>query len=94
MPRPGKTIQEKVQSEFPEFVETVVGLTVDELNKRLSDYAKNRHEVQESKKVDADLEEAKAQVSEMSAPYNDALKAIELKSKYIISLIGEKGGAV
>ena len=94
MPRAQKTIQEKVQAEFPEFAETVVRLSVEELNKRLSDYAKHRHEVQESRANDSDLEQIKATVSEMNAPYNDALKAIEMKSKYIICLIAEKGGTV
>lgn len=92
MARPGKTVQEKVQAEYPEFVDSVMGLAVDALEKRLSDYAKHRDEVEESKKADGDLEQAKAVVSEMSAPYNDALKAINLKSKYIVALIKEKGG--
>lgn len=87
-----KSIQEKVQGEYPEFVETVIGLTVEQLEKRLSDYAKNRNEVQEAKKADLELEAARQVASEMGAPYADALKAIELKSKYIISLIKEKGG--
>lgn len=92
MPRPGKTVQEKVQGEYPEFVESVMGLTVEALEKRLSDYAKHRDEVEESKKADEDLETAKAVVAEMAAPYNDALKAINLKSKYIVALVKEKGG--
>jgi hypothetical protein len=94
MPRGQKSLEEKVQSEFPEFVETVMGLNVQELEKRLSDYAKNRHEVQESKKNDEALKEIASQKSEMEAPYRDALNAIELKSKYIIKLIEEKGGNV
>jgi hypothetical protein len=40
------------------------------------------------------LEEAKNQVSELSAPYRDAKKVIRLKTRYIISLIKEKGGDV
>lgn len=92
MPRPGKTVQEKVQAEYPEFVESVLGLSVEQLEKRLSDYAKNRDEVEESKKADEELETAKAVCAEMAAPYNDALKAINLKSKYIVALVKEKGG--
>lgn len=92
MAKESKTIQEKVQAEFPEFVESVNGLSVEQLEKRLSDYAKHRDDVEESKKADAGLESAKAMVSEMSAPYNDALKAINMKSKYIVAYIKEKGG--
>lgn len=92
MARQAKTIQEKVQGEYPEFVESIMGLSVEQLEKRLSDYAKNRDEVEESKKADEELEAAKATVAEMAAPYSDALKAINMKSKYIVSLIKEKGG--
>lgn len=90
--RPSKTINEKVEAEYPEFVQDVLGLDVDSLEKRLSTYAKHRDETEEAKKNDDELNTGKATVKEMSAPYNDALKAINLKSKYIVALIKEKGG--
>lgn len=92
MPRESKTIQEKVQSEFPEFVESVMGLSIEQLEKRLSDYAKHRDEVEEAKKADQELQAAKEVASSMAAPYGDALKAINMKSKYIVALVKEKGG--
>ena len=91
MARQKKTIQEVIQSEFPEFVDETNGLTVDELNRRLATLAKNLEESETAKEQDRDLEDAKSTVSELSAPYRDAKKALRTKSKYIISLLKEKG---
>lgn len=87
-----KNIRLTVQKQFPEFPEVVDGLSVDELEKRLATYTKEAEAVEQAKKRDGALNTAKDQVSEYSAPYKDAKKAINLKVKYIIQLIGEKGG--
>jgi hypothetical protein len=92
MPKPKKSIQERVQKELPEFVEVVAGLSVAELEQRLATEAKNAERIEEQKENDEGLEEAKAQVAELSAPYRDAKKVVRLKSRYLISLIKEKGG--
>ena len=92
MGRPKQSIQEKVQKEFPDFADSVNGLSVAELDKRLNTYAKEAERVEEAKENDEALEHAKDSVSELGAPYRDAKKAIRLKSRYLISLIKEKGG--
>ena len=92
MAKQKKTIEERVQADYPEFHSTVATLSVTELEKRLSEYAKHRNQVEESQEADEDLEMAKAQVSELGAPYRDAKKEINMKSKYIINMIKEKGG--
>lgn len=91
MPKQKKTIQEVIQAEFPEFAQEVVGLGSDELNRRLATLAKNLEESETAKEEDRELEEAKTTASELAAPYRDAKKAIRAKSKYIISLLKEKG---
>lgn len=91
MARQKKTIQEVIQAEFPEFVQEVGGLGADELNRRLATLAKNLEESETAKEEDQELEEAKATAAELAAPYRDAKKAIRAKSKYIISLLKEKG---
>lgn len=88
-----KDIRVTVQKLFPEFPEVVDSLSVDDLEKRLSQYAKEAENVQDAKEADEALEEAKNQVSEYSAPYSDAKKAIRLKMRYLIALIGDKGGS-
>lgn len=85
-----KSIQVVMQKENPEFVAEVSGLNVDQLNARLAELAKGIQRVEDEKEADEDLEAAKAQVTELSAPYRDAKKALKNKSKYIIELIKEK----
>jgi hypothetical protein len=82
----------KVQKQFPDFAEMVDAMNVDALEDRLNIYAKELEKVKKAQEADVDLEKAKELVSDLSAPYRDAKKAIELKTSYIISLIGEKGG--
>lgn len=91
MARQKKTVQEVVQAEFPEFVNEVSVLTPDQLNNRLATLAKNLEESETAKEQDEELEDAKATASELAAPYRDAKKALRAKSKYVISLLKEKG---
>jgi len=89
----------KVQKQFPDFVEMVDAMNVEALEDRLNIYAKEQEKVKKAKEADVDLKNAKELAknakelaSELAAPYNEAKKAIDLKTSYIISLIGEKGG--
>ncbi len=94
MSKPKKSIQETVQKEMPEFAAEVAELSVDELDFRLAQNAKDTEGVEQAKDEDLSLEEARALASELAQPYREAKKALGLKSKYIISLIKEKGGEV
>lgn len=88
-----KTLADQVKESNPEFFDTVQGLSVDDLNGRLASLAKDAETVEDTKENDEDLKQAKAEASELAAPYRDAKKAIRMKSKYVISLIKDKGGA-
>lgn len=92
MARPKKSPLEKLREEQPSFVDEVVGLSVDQLNNRLARLAKDAELNEEAKEDDEDLAKAQAEASELSAPYKDAKKMIRLKSRFIISLIKDKGG--
>jgi hypothetical protein len=85
-------LEEKIQEEMPEFAGEVAACSVDQLNARLAQLAKDAEVNEQAKEDDEDLEKAKAEASELGAPYRDAKKAIRLRSRYIIKLIGEKGG--
>lgn len=87
-----KDFKIKVQEEFPEFVNEVARLQITDLERRLSTYAKEANKVEEAKEADEALAEARATASEYAAPYKEAKNAIKLKSKYIISMIKDKGG--
>lgn len=87
-----KTLREEVEDKYGEFANSVAGLGVGELDSLLLRYAKYREEVKESKKEDEQLIKTAELKKELEAPYKDSLKAIDLKSRYLLILIGEKGG--
>lgn len=92
MAKERKDVRTKAQKQIPDFVEVVDALGLDDLEKRLNTLAKQAEEVETAKDEDENLEEAKSVVRELNSPYTDAKKAIRLKTKYLIQLIGEKGG--
>lgn len=92
MAKEKKSFTEKVQEEMPEFVGEVVGLSVDDLNKRLAALAKASQENDENQENDKELEQAKAHARELGETYREPRKAIKKKTKYIVALIKEKGG--
>ena len=77
-----------------EFVSEVEGLSVEQLEKRLSDLAKGLESNARAKNDDTGLEDARATVRELSGPYNDTAKAVRLRTKFVIELIGVKGGKI
>lgn len=89
-----KNIQEVMQKDNPEFASEVASLSVEHLDARLAQLAKDAQASEEAKEADEELTAAKAQSIDLGAPYRDVKKAIKLKSEYIISLIKEKGGKV
>lgn len=92
MARAKKSLQEKVQEEMPEFAAEVAGLSVDQLNARLANLAKDAETNEQAKEDDEDLEKAQVEAKELGAPYRDFKKANRLRSRYVIGLIKEKGG--
>lgn len=89
-----QNIQEKVQKELPDFASEVAALSVEDLNQRLNQCAKDFEANEDAKEADEALEQARLAASELAAPYRDCKKVIRLKSRYIVSLIKEKGGKV
>ncbi len=87
-----QSVTEKVQKEMPEFAEEVNALSVDQLNNRLAQCAKDAETIAQTQEEDQELETARATATALNAPYIDGKKAIRLKSRYIIALIKEKGG--
>lgn len=87
-----KSVKEKVEKEYPDFAEAVLGLAVGDLEQRLLNYAKERENVTDAKEADEQLEQVISAKKELEGPYKDAQKAINLKSRYILALIREKGG--
>jgi len=84
----------KLEKEMPEFVDAVVGMSVDQMKTRILNYVGERENVLESKSNNQKLQEVIELKKEIEGPYRDTLKAIDLKIKYLHSLIGEKGGSL
>lgn len=90
MSRVAIPVQEKMKLENPEFVEACQGLSVPELDNRLAALAKDAASVDQAREADEALAKAKEEASGLGAPYRDAKKAIKLKTKYVLELIGER----
>lgn len=86
------SVSQKCQKEMPDFCDAVASLSVDELNARLAQLAKDAEQVRQAKEADDDLAEAQEKATLLAAPYRDGKKAIQLKTSYLISLIKDKGG--
>jgi hypothetical protein len=89
-----KTFAEKVQEIDGAFTSEVDGMSVQQLEGRLSMYAKAAQVNSEAQEADDDLKQLKAEAKEAGAPYRDLSKALKMKNKYIVQLIRAKGGNV
>lgn len=87
-----KSLREKVEKEHGDWVNGVQGLTVSQLEDRLLRYAKYQSELEEFKEKDLELERVSELKKELEAPHKENMKANKMKQKYLIMLIGEKGG--
>ena len=85
-------LKTSVQKNYPEFTDTVDSLNLTDLESNLLRLAKYREETEMAKKKDAKLEAARAEVADLQAPYNDALKALKAKMAYLCLLIQDRKG--
>ena len=83
-------LKTKAQKDYPEFTGSVDALKVEDLEANLLRLAKYREETEMAKKKDELLERARTQVTDLQAPYNDALKALKVKMAYLGLLIQDK----
>jgi hypothetical protein len=87
-----KSLKQTVQQLYPDFASEVDSLPVDALEKRLTSYAKRAEEIEDAKEQDEELEKTRELLSELAAPYRDGKKEVRSKSRYLITLIRERGG--
>lgn len=83
-------IKTKAQKEFPDFTDSTDRLSIEELEKKLMQYANYREETELSKQKDEELNKAKERVKDLQAGYNETLKALKIKMAYIHLLMAEK----
>lgn len=87
-------IKMKVEKELETFVDVVNGMGRTELKDELFRLANYREEVELAKKGDEGLKEAQETARGLAAPYNDAVKALKLKTAYVHIILKEKGAEV
>jgi hypothetical protein len=80
-----------IRKEHPDFVQEVDTLTGDQLKARIVQLQQALEESNAHKEANDDLTAAKANVTELNGPYQDVRKAVQLKTKYLIELLKEKG---
>ncbi len=93
MSRTKKSVVQKVQEEMPEFAAEVNTLSIDQINARLAQCAKDSEAIQKAKEEDEDLKAARDEANSMAAGYTDSQKIVRLRAKYLIHVLGERGGA-
>lgn len=87
-----KSVKEQVQEKHKEFASEVDGLSDAALRARIVSLQQALAESEQHKEENEALIQARAEVTELSGPYNDVKKAVKLKTRYILTLIEEKGG--
>lgn len=75
-----------------QFRDEVWGLSVEKLEDRIANLQKALDESEEHKKENQALKDAKDEVSMLDGPYKDLKKAVQVKTKFLIELIKDKGG--
>jgi len=83
-------LRKKMQKEYPNFVEVIDVMQVSELKQAMSKYANYSEETKMALKCDEEINALKEQVKELSAPYKDALKALNAKMAYVHICLKEK----
>jgi len=89
-----KSLQEKVDDKYPQYSAEVMGLNVPQLDQRIASLQKELEDAtqfQEEKNGEA-LKSLAAQLKDLKADLGDVRKAVALKTKYLVSLVREKGG--
>ena len=76
-----------------EWRDAVAASTVEQIDARIAELAKNEEENQNNKKEDEDLAEKKEAVKFAAEGYREATKMYKLKMKYVMRVLGDSGKA-
>lgn len=89
-----KTLQEKVDAKHEGYSAEVMGLSIPQLDQRIAELQKalEDSETHKEEKQGEALRGLKEELKSINGPYSDVRKAVALKTKYLVSLVREKGG--
>jgi prefoldin subunit 5 len=88
------SLMEKVDTKYPGYSDEVLGLGVEQLEKRIVEMQKGLEDASQflEEKSGEAIKSLKEELKELKAPYTEVKAAVALKTKYVVSLIREKGG--
>lgn len=75
-----------------EFKDAVAGMSIDEINARIAQVAKDQVDLMKAKKEDGDLLEKREAYKEAGVQYREGTKANRVKIEYCKQMIDNKGG--
>ena len=88
-----KTFREKLDEEFPGFPDEVDAMNIQQLDNKISSLQKGLQDSEQHREQNQDLKDAKQEYDDLAGPYSDVRKAVKKKTKYLVGLVREKGGA-
>lgn len=89
-----KNVKTKIEKEHPTFVELVQGMSVKQLEDHIVKLTKDLEKNEKDKEDNQKLQDVAELKKELLEPYQFVKKATQLKLRYIVGLIEEKGGDV
>ena len=93
--REPQTLLTKIDKQFPTYANEVMGLSIAELDVRISNLQKGIEDAEQfrDEQNGEAIKSLKAQLKDLNADYSEVRKENSLKTKFLISLIRERGGA-
>jgi hypothetical protein len=86
-----KTLFDKVKELDPNFIDEVYVQSPDQLKDRVLQLSKDEEEIELARANDSEIPVLKEQLKTAGETYGIPLKAIKMKRKLIIEILGERG---
>lgn len=80
----------ETQKKYPDFTKEVDNLPVEALKARIVQLQQGLEESEQHKEENIAIEQTRAELKELTAPYRDIRKAVKLKTSYLLDLLKEK----
>ena len=86
-----KTLFDKVKELDPTFIEEVYSQSGDALKDRVLALTREEQEIETAKQADSSIPAIKEELKAANETYSIPLKAIKMKRRLIMEILGEKG---
>lgn len=86
-----KDLLSQIKEQLPDFLDEVKELNLTQINARLSKLCQDAEDTRQARDDDDELSRAREKATCLGAPYRETLKAIGLKTRYLVQQLKEKG---